>query len=607
MLHLPTKTGSRASGRLRLQTPGGRRAGARALRFETLEDRSMLSATLAITPYSVSDPLSLLTSALIASNSGLAIVSSSFVPNAVENTTSDGQAGIFHSFDFGAGATKVSLPDGVILTTGKATLALGPNDQSGAGDHSGTPGDANLTGLVGAQTFDANSLTIQFTAAANVKSIQFEFVFGSEEFPEFVGKFNDVFGAFLDDQQISFDTLNGPITVNNNFFELNNSHDTSHPDVTNGKTAVSFNLQYDGLTRALTTKAPLNPAVAVHTLKFAIADTKDSALDTGVFLAGLTGSSDILPHPSTGTPPVVKAGGPYHVESGSTVQLDASGTFDPDGASETLTYQWDLNGDGVFGETGAAATNGDETGIAPFFKAPNSQNGTFVVALQVIDSTGLKGTDTAIVIVNSTTLPIFKLPDATSRSDEPFVPIVNNAVVQLALAQHPTDQPSPLLTIPAVVAVGAGGNVVPLAPNPLGEPLLLPPPLASTDPRADAGSRVGADMKRNEIALLAYLSDGDQPHLLGMEPGDVLQQTPKPGGTQGVQALKPIAPPPEDIAADLWWILCVPPCWLLGRVAVKSVRKTWTARQRYGDNEWPARQAGRFASRARVHARSPIR
>jgi hypothetical protein len=336
-------------------------------------------------------------------------------------------------------------------------------------------------------------------------------------------------------------------------------------------------------------------------------------LDSGVFLAGLTGSSVLPKGPTTGTPPVANAGGPYHVDSGSTVQLDASGTFDPAGASKTLTYKWDLNGDGVFGETGAAATNGDETGIAPSFKAPNSQNGTFVVALQVTDSAGLISTATAIVIVNntgtSTTNPIFKLPDATLRADAPFAPIVNNtvsgivnsAVVQLA--QRPTDQPSPLPTIPAVAAVGAGGNVVSLASNPTGEPLLLPPPLASTDPRADAGPRVGADMKRNEIALLAYLSDGDQPHLLGMEPGDVLQQTPKSGRTQGVQALKPIAPPPEDLAADLWWILCVPPCWLLGRVAAKSVHKMWTARGRYGDDKWPARPAGRFANRARVFRR----
>src|SRR5262249_9661545 len=49
--------------------------------------------------------------------------------------------------------------------------------------------------------------------------------------------------------------------------------------------------------------------------------------------------------PTQTSPPTADAGGPYTVEEGSTVTLDASGTTDPSQDPATLTYLWDLNGD----------------------------------------------------------------------------------------------------------------------------------------------------------------------------------------------------------------------------------------------------------------------
>ena len=64
------------------------------------------------------------------------------------------------------------------------------------------------------------------------------------------------------------------------------------------------------------------------------------------------------------------------VEEGTTITLDASGTTDPDQDPASLTYLWDLNGNGVFGETGSAATNGDEVGVHPVFSAAGLPGGT---------------------------------------------------------------------------------------------------------------------------------------------------------------------------------------------------------------------------------------
>ena len=138
-------------------------------------------------------------------------------------------------------------------------------------------------------------VTLHFTVAPNIQSIRFNLLFASAEFPEFVGDgdYNDVFGEFLDGEQISFDTNDKPLTVNTNFFRLNNSENTDYPDITQGKTVVTFDTNYGGLTPALTTRASLDTDVpdGIHTLKFVIADTGDDAVDSGIFLANLTGDT----------------------------------------------------------------------------------------------------------------------------------------------------------------------------------------------------------------------------------------------------------------------------------------------------------------------------
>jgi hypothetical protein len=244
---------------------------------------------LQITPYNPQSPLSALTGALIAQNTGLNIVKASFIGIS-------GQAGTFSGFNLQDARNALTLPDGVLLTNGLALNALGPNNSTGTSADDFEPGDPRLDALANSPTFDANELTIQFTTQPGVKSVLFDFVFGSEEFPEFVGAFNDAFGAFLDGKQISFDQAGKPVTVNNNFFQLDNNtapfnFDSSYGSITADKTHVNFDIQYDGLTPRLTTQAALDPSLTTHTITFAIADAGDHALDSGVFLAQFRGST----------------------------------------------------------------------------------------------------------------------------------------------------------------------------------------------------------------------------------------------------------------------------------------------------------------------------
>jgi len=56
----------------------------------------------------------------------------------------------------------------------------------------------------------------------------------------------------------------------------------------------------------------------------------------------------------TNPAPSAEAGGPYQINVGDSLHLDASASADPDG--DTLTFSWDVNGDGTFG---------DATGVSP--------------------------------------------------------------------------------------------------------------------------------------------------------------------------------------------------------------------------------------------------
>jgi hypothetical protein len=101
------------------------------------------------------------------------------------------------------------------------------------------------------------------------------------------------------------------------------------------------------------------------------------------------------------------AGGPYVVKAGSSVQLDASATTDPNQDPSTLKYEWDLNGNGIFGEVGSAATNGDETGIHPRFVPTGLAPGDHIVTLRVSDNAGLLSTDTVVIHLNQLPTPSF--------------------------------------------------------------------------------------------------------------------------------------------------------------------------------------------------------
>jgi hypothetical protein len=110
-------------------------------------------------------------------------------------------------------------------------------------------------------------------------------------------------------------------------------------------------------------------------------------------------------------PPIAEAGGSYTVAEGSSVPLDGAASYDPD-PGDVLTYAWDLDGDGVYGETGAGALRGDETGPTPTFSAAGLDGPASVtVSLRVTDQAGLTGADTAAVAIENVAPVVDAGPD----------------------------------------------------------------------------------------------------------------------------------------------------------------------------------------------------
>ncbi len=168
-------------------------------------------------------------------------------------------------------------------------------------------------------------------------------------------------------------------------------------------------------------RTPLNSesvALAASDAEFLAAGATGTAAWTLPSADGwLAASFEILP-PAGNTAPDADADGPYSVDEGSSVVLDGSGSSDAEDAAGSLTYEWDLDDDGVFGETGAAATRGDEVGVSPTFSAVGLDGpSSHPVVLRVTDSGSLTDTDASTVAVDNVD-PVIDSLAITSPIDE---------------------------------------------------------------------------------------------------------------------------------------------------------------------------------------------
>jgi len=97
---------------------------------------------------------------------------------------------------FTAPGTSLPMTNGVVLSSGLAASIAGAAALQASTNTNGPSNDADLNPLANGTTRDVSYLEFQFKAIGT--EINFEFVFGSEEYPEYnCTGFNDVFGFFI--------------------------------------------------------------------------------------------------------------------------------------------------------------------------------------------------------------------------------------------------------------------------------------------------------------------------------------------------------------------------------------------------------------------------
>ncbi len=204
---------------------------------------------------------------------------------------------------FNNGLNTVGIESGIVMTTGDVTLLnTTTNNDPGSGSDNGTGGDADLVSISGTNINDAAIYMIDFIPTSD--TLRFNYVFASEEYPDFVCSINDVFGFFISGPGITGPFTNmatnialvpgttTPVGVNT----INNGNPTdpacgpTNPifyidnDGNNTGGISPYPFVFDGFTTVLTAEAIVTPCVT-YRIKLAIGDAVDGVYDSGVFLA----------------------------------------------------------------------------------------------------------------------------------------------------------------------------------------------------------------------------------------------------------------------------------------------------------------------------------
>ena len=134
-------------------------------------------------------------------------------------------------------------------------------------------------------TTDTTSLTFSFTVQSGVTAISFNWMFGTEEYPD--QNVTDIAGVWVDGTNV-LEFSNSSIVryvmgTNDSFFTNNNQ------DHTGGSSPLS--IEYDAITAPATVMAGLDTSLSTHTIKIAVSDTTDTVMDSGLFIGDFaTGS-----------------------------------------------------------------------------------------------------------------------------------------------------------------------------------------------------------------------------------------------------------------------------------------------------------------------------
>src|SRR5690606_11407689 len=193
--------------------------------------------------------------------------------------------------------------DGVVLVTGDASDITGPNDTSL--DNGSWAGDTDLFNYMSGLGVDPgltdynDASVLEFDFVPFEDTLEFEFLFASEEYGTFQCDYSDAFAFFLTDTDTGVTTnlaivpgTNDPVSV---VTIRDNTHNGSCGSVnptyfdtfygTTGVAPIAAPINFNGHTVPMVATSPVTPYTTYH-IKLVIADRNDNSFDSAVFLKG---------------------------------------------------------------------------------------------------------------------------------------------------------------------------------------------------------------------------------------------------------------------------------------------------------------------------------
>jgi gliding motility-associated-like protein len=281
---------------------------------------------------------------------------------------------------------------GIVLSTGDAFKAAGPNTEQLNEGIDAWPGDADLNAIVLAQDPNQddglnNATVMEFDFVPITNNISFNFIFASEEYGAFQCGYTDVFAFLLTNTTTGVTTNlavlpNSTIpvsvtTVRDELYNVGEVCPSANPQYfanyylpPGGLSPLEAPIDYNGHTVPLTATSPVVPGQNYH-IKLAIADYSDNLYDSAVFLEG--GSFGI------GN---IDLGENLLESTGNAVCSGGSATIDTSLDPALYNFTWFNGNDEIPGETGPSITVVEE--------------GTYTIMVNFIGTT-CTGSDTVIV------------------------------------------------------------------------------------------------------------------------------------------------------------------------------------------------------------------
>jgi len=193
------------------------------------------------------------------------------------------------------------IDKGIILSTGSVFDAIGPNKAKNTGIRTSGYRDDDLQSIATGVVMDA--VVLEFDLIALRDSILFEYIFASEEYPEYVEKgVNDVFGFFIKEKgkralrpkniarlpgvnsAVSIDNVNHrrneQFFLKSDFFHIHSAEFWKNYPRMMMRSRI---FEFDGFTKPMKATARLKEGRTYH-LKIAIADVGDRYYDSVVML-----------------------------------------------------------------------------------------------------------------------------------------------------------------------------------------------------------------------------------------------------------------------------------------------------------------------------------